>query len=222
MTGDLLVGPPVPGWTPRPYPPGVTLERDDVRLDRLTAADSGPLATAYLPVDEAAWTYLSMPPPQTRQDVADIVDGLLATDWVTYAVRVGGVAQGMLSLMRIDAANGSVEIGAVIFGRALQRTRASTLAQRLLMGHAFDDLGYRRLEWKCDSLNAPSMAAARRLGYEFEGIFRQAMVYKGRNRDTAWWAITDGDWPQVRARLDAWLDPANLDSAGRQRTSLRP
>ena len=123
-------------------------------------------------------------------------------------------------MMRIDPANGSIEIGAVIFGVGLVRTPASTEAQRLLMGHVFDDLGYRRLEWKCDALNAGSRRAAQRLGYTFEGVFRQAMVTKGRNRDTAWFSLLDGEWPAVRERLDAWLDPANFDAAGRQRHRL--
>ena len=140
--------------------------------------------------------------------------------WVTCAVRVGGRAAGVMSLVRIDPANGSIEIGAVIFGVGLVRTPASTEAQRLLMGHVFDDLGYRRLEWKCDALNAPSRRAALRLGYTFEGVFRQALVVKGRNRDTAWFSVVDGAWPAVRERLDAWLDPANFDAAGRQRHRL--
>jgi RimJ/RimL family protein N-acetyltransferase len=135
-------------------------------------------------------------------------------------VLVGGRAAGVLSLMRVDPANGSIEIGAVIFGSPLVRTVASTESQRLLMGHVFDDLGYRRLEWKCNALNAPSRAAALRLGYSFEGVFRQAMVVKGRNRDTAWFSVVDGEWPAVRARLDAWLDPANFDAAGEQRRRL--
>jgi RimJ/RimL family protein N-acetyltransferase len=139
---------------------------------------------------------------------------------MSYAVLVGGRAVGALSLMRVDPGNGSIEIGAVIFGAPLVRSVASTEAQRLLMGHVFDDLGYRRLEWKCNALNAPSRAAALRLGYTFEGVFRQAMVVKGRNRDTAWFSVLDGEWPAVRDRLDAWLDPANFDAAGEQRRRL--
>ncbi len=140
--------------------------------------------------------------------------------WVTYAVVVSGRATGVLSLMRVDPPHGVVEIGAVVFGTSLVRTVASTEAQRLLMGHVFDDLGYRRLEWKCDALNTPSRVAALRLGYTFEGVFRQAMVTKGRNRDTAWFSVLDGEWPAARARLDAWLDPANFDPAGVQRRRL--
>ena len=141
-------------------------------------------------------------------------------EWVSYAVVLEGRACGVLSLMRIDRANGSIEIGAVVLGTPLVRTVASTEAQRLLMGHVFDDLGYRRLEWKCDALNARSRAAALRLGYTFEGVFRQSMVTKGRNRDTAWFSVLDGEWPGLRRRLDDWLDPANFDAHGRQRRAL--
>ncbi len=122
--------------------------------------------------------------------------------------------------MRIDCANGSIEIGGICLGTPLQRSTASTETQRLLMGHVFDDLGYRRLEWKCDALNAPSRAAAERLGYTFEGVFRQAVVTKGRSRDTAWFSVVDGEWPAVRARLDAWLEPYNFDEQGCQRRAL--
>ncbi|MEO6486494.1 MAG: GNAT family protein, partial [Thermoanaerobaculia bacterium] len=103
----------------------------------------------------------------------------------------------------------------------LQRTAAATEAMALMMHRVFDELGYRRYEWKCDSLNAPSRVAAERLGFRFEGIFRQAMVYKGRNRDTAWYSITDREWPSVKAGFDRWLDPANFDADGRQRSRLR-
>ncbi len=118
--------------------------------------------------------------------------------------------------MRIDRANGVIEIGGICLGTPLQRTTASTETQRLLMGHVFDDLGYRRLEWKCDALNAPSRAAAECLGYTFEGVFRQAVVTKGRNRDTACFSVVDGEWPAVRVRLDEWLEVSNFDHAGRQ------
>ncbi|QEC50001.1 GNAT family N-acetyltransferase [Baekduia soli] len=139
-----------------------------------------------------------------------------------YAVvdRVTGRAGGVVSLMRVDCANGCIEIGNVWFGAALQRTPQATEAIALLARHAFDDLGHRRLEWKCDAANARSRAAALRLGFTYEGTFRQHMIVKGRNRDTAWFAIVDGDWPAVKAALEAWLDPANFDARGRQRASL--
>lgn len=217
----LPVGAPVPGWTPRPWPPGATLVGRTAVLESLHARHVPDLTDAWAGTDEGHWTYLPMERPDGPAEVAGLVAAMVDDPgWVAYAVVVGGRAAGVLSLMRVDPANGSVEIGAVVFGTPLVRTVASTQAQRLLMGHVFDDLGYRRLEWKCDALNAPSRAAAARLGYTFEGVFRQAVVTKGRNRDTAWFSVLDGEWPEVRARLDAWLDPSNFDESGRQRHRL--
>ena len=127
---------------------------------------------------------------------------------------------GFCSFLRIAPRAGSIEIGFIHFSPALQGTVAATEAQFLMMRHVFDDLGYRRYEWKCDALNAPSRAAALRLGFSFEGLFRQALVTKGRNRDTAWFSMIDGEWPARRARFETWLDPSNFDAAGRQRKRL--
>jgi RimJ/RimL family protein N-acetyltransferase len=127
----------------------------------------------------------------------------------------------VLSLLRITPDAGSIEVGHIHLSPALQQTRASTEAQFLLMSYVFDDLGYRRYEWKCDALNAPSRRAAGRLGFSYEGIFRQAQVVKGRNRDTAWYAIVDAEWPEVREAFRVWLDPDNFDTGRRQRTSLQ-
>lgn len=129
--------------------------------------------------------------------------------------------QGWASLMRIEPKHRVVEVGYVLLGPSLQRTRAATEAMYLLMAHVFDDLAYRRYEWKCDALNQASRDAALRLGFTYEGVFRQHMVVKGRNRDTAWFAITDGEWPQRKARLQRWLRPDNFDASGQQLTSLR-
>lgn len=129
-------------------------------------------------------------------------------------------AAGVVSFLRGDAVNGSIEIGHIWFGAALQRTPAATEAIYLLVRHAFDTLGHRRLEWKCDAGNARSRAAAERFGFTYEGTFRQHMIVKGRNRDTAWFSIVDGEWPAVRAGFEAWLAPANFDADGRQRASL--
>src|SRR5699024_5875283 len=116
---------------------------------------------------------------------------------------------------------GVVEVGTVVLSRALQGTPASTEAQYLLMRHVFEDLGYRRYEWKCDSLNAPSRRAALRLGFTYEGTFRQAVVYRGRNRDTAWFSMLDSEWPHIRIAFESWLDPKNFDDAGAQKHALR-
>ena len=215
------VGAPVTGWTARPLPAGVVLTGRTCVLEPLSSAHVGGLVEAWAGTDDAHWTYLSMERPDGVDAVGALVDSMVATPgWLTFAVLVDGRAAGVMSLMRIDPANGSIEIGAVIFGAPLMRTVASTEAQRLLMGHLFDGLVYRRLEWKCDALNAGSRRAAQRLGYTFEGVFRQAMVTKGRNRDTAWFSLLDGEWPAVRERLDTWLDPANFDAEGRQRHRL--
>jgi len=133
-----------------------------------------------------------------------------------------GKASGMGSFMRCDAANGVIEIGNIWLSPGLQKTREATEAIYLMIRHCFDDLGVRRLEWKCDALNAPSRRAAERFGFTFEGIFRQHMIIKGRNRDTAWFAMLDKDWPRVRATFEAWLKPANFDAKGRQQSKLQP
>ncbi|HET9948325.1 MAG TPA: GNAT family protein, partial [Longimicrobiales bacterium] len=127
---------------------------------------------------------------------------------------------GLASYLRIAPEHGSIEVGHVHFGPALRRTPAATEAMYLMMRRAFDELGYRRYEWKCDALNAPSRRAAERLGFTYEGTFRQHIVYKGRNRDTAWYSILDAEWPRVRSALEAWLDPSNFDAEGRQRRRL--
>jgi RimJ/RimL family protein N-acetyltransferase len=122
--------------------------------------------------------------------------------------------------MRIDPAMGSIEVGSIAYSPRLQRSRAATETMYLMMRRAFDELGYRRYEWKCDALNKPSRKAAERLGFRFEGIFRQAVVYKGRNRDTAWYSIVDREWRALKGAFERWLDPANFDGEGRQRESL--
>ena len=132
-----------------------------------------------------------------------------------------GKAAGVAALMRIDRCHGVIEVGHINFAPRLQRTREATEAIFLMMARAFDELGYRRFEWKCDNLNAPSRAAALRFGFTFEGIFRQAIVYKGRSRDTAWYSIIDREWPAIKAAYEAWLDPANFDAEGRQRRRLQ-
>lgn len=130
-------------------------------------------------------------------------------------------ATGVLALLRVQPAAGSIEVGHVHYSPLLQRRRAATEAQYLVARYVFEELGYRRHEWKCDALNAPSRRAAERLGFTYEGTFRQAIVVRGRNRDTAWYAMTDRDWPAVRDRFTAWLDPANFDGDGRQKNPLR-
>ncbi len=142
-------------------------------------------------------------------------------DPLFFALVVEGVPLGQASYLRIEPEHRVIEIGHIALGPKLQRTPAATEAMYLMARHAFDDLGYRRLEWKCNALNARSCRAAERLGFTFEGIFRQHMIVKGKNRDSAWFSIIDGEWPERRAAFEAWLDPANFDEAGRQRKPLR-
>ena len=173
------------------------------------------------PGDPALWRFLPYGP-----FAADAFGAWLGTcasgdDPLFYAVVVDGEAQGMCAHMRIVPEHGVIEIGHVWFGPRLQRTAAATEAILLLAGHAFDDLGYRRLEWKCDAANERSRRAADRFGFTFEGVFRQHMLVKDRNRDTAWYSLLDGEWPEVRAGFEAWLDPANFDDRGLQRVALR-
>ena len=217
------VGRPV-DWTPARPPGAEVLEGSGVRLEPIGPQHVDDLLAAVCgPDDEAIWTYLFWDRPRDRDEMAAIVEhGSGDAGQVMYAIvpLETGRAAGFCSLMRIDPAMGSIEVGGIAFGRRLQRSRAATEAMALLMRHVFDDLGYRRYEWKCDSLNAPSRRAAIRLGFIWEGRFRNAVVYKGRNRDTDWFSITDLEWPRVRKALDDWLDDRNFDDMGRQRVRL--
>lgn len=174
------------------------------------------------PGGDLNWTYLPYGPFDELDDhVAWMRATCLGDDPMFHAVvdTTTGRATGVASYLRIDPRNGSIEVGHINFSPLLQRTRAATEAMYLMMRRAFE-LGYRRYEWKCDALNAASRRAAERLGLTYEGTFRQATVYKGRNRDTAWFAAVDAEWPALRAAFETWLDPANFDGAGRQRASL--
>lgn len=201
------IGAPLPGWTPRPLPPHTPLAGRYCRLEPLDAArHADALFDAFSEAqDDRVWTYMVEGPfADIAAHVAYIERIAAKRDPLQYAVIDARTDRpvGTLALMRITPDHGVIEVGAVTFSPLLQRTPASTEAQFLLMKHVFEDLGYRRYEWKCDSLNAPSRQTAQRLGFQFEGIFRQAVVYKGRSRDTAWFSIIDADWPQVRAAFE--------------------
>lgn len=218
------IGEALAGWVPRAVPDGRGLVGRACRLERLDVERHGEdLLEAFADAPATLWTYLTVGPFSTREaHLALLAENAASADQLHYAVVVPGHgAVGTLSLMRVNPSEGSIEIGWVCFSPVLQRTTASTEAQYLLMRHAMDDLGYRRLEWKCDHLNAPSRAAAERLGYTFEGTFRNATIYKGRTRDTDWLSITDAEWPALRERIEAWLAPENFDDVGVQRKRLR-
>jgi RimJ/RimL family protein N-acetyltransferase len=223
---DQPVGFPVPGWTARDRPPTTPLAGRYCQIEKLDAErHAGNLWAAYLEASDArGWTYLFTGPFADFEDYASEAQRMAdSLDPFHYAIidAPSGKAAGTAALMRIDPPNGVIEVGGIAYSPRLQRSRAGTEAMYLLMRRAFDELGYRRYEWKCDSLNAPSRAAAERYGFRFEGLFRQAVIYKERNRDTAWYSIIDREWPPVRAAFEKWLAPENFDAVGQQRRSLR-
>jgi len=219
------VGPDLPGWTARPRPSRLVLEGRYCRLEPLDPdrhAAALHAANGEAP-DDRYWTYLPQGPfPSFAAYEAWLRQVHAGQDPHFYAIcrAEDGLAAGIASYLRIDPAVGSIEVGHLNFSPRLQKTPAATEALFLLMANAFETLGYRRYEWKCDSLNEPSRAAALRLGFTFEGIFRQATIYKGRSRDTAWFSIIDGEWPALKQAYLAWLAPENFDEAGRQRRRL--
>lgn len=221
---DLPLGAPVEG--PAAQRPGpVTLEGRHVRVVPFDVARHGPdlYALSHGAEKEALWAYMSAGPfadlygfTQHYAQAATKADPLL------FAIedRESGRALGHASYMRVEPNHRVMEVGNILFTPVLQRRPGGTEAMYLMARHAFEVLGFRRYEWKCNALNTISRRAAERLGFTFEGVFRQHMIIKGRNRDTAWFALLDRDWPRAKAAFEAWLDPANLDADGRQRRSL--
>lgn len=216
--GDLL-----PNWQAPPFPPHVTLAGWDCRVEPLNAERHGAsLWQAFSEDSGALWTYLVSGPFVDQTAFEAWLIGVAAqADPQFYAIvdAASGRALGLAAYLRIDPNAASIEIGWLHFSPALQGTRLATAAMVLMMQNAFA-LGYRRYEWKCNALNAPSRRAALRLGFHFEGIFRQATVNKGRNRDTAWFSVLDGEWPALSARYVRWLAEDNFDADGRQRVAL--
>jgi RimJ/RimL family protein N-acetyltransferase len=219
------IGFPVDGWTARERPSRIPMTG---RFCRVEPLDAGRHAAELYAAnsedrDGRMWTYLPWGPYAGFDDYRAAVEaGLWREDFITYAVidAASGKAVGVASYLNINPAAGSIEVGGIAYSPALQQKPAGTEAMYLMMRRVFDELGYRRYEWKCNALNAPSRAAAKRYGFRFEGIFRQADVVKGRNRDTAWFSIIDSEWPAIKAAFARWLDPGNFDGDGRQRVSL--
>ncbi len=212
-------------WRPVQPPSRVVLAGRGVRLEPLDPGRHGDalFAAQGSDADPRLWTYMSSGPYEDETAFRRHLKTAAGSDDPLFFAIIddaSGLAGGVASFLRIDPANGVIEIGHIWFGAALQRTPAATEAIFLLARHAFDDLGYRRLEWKCNGLNIRSRRAADRFGFRFEGTFRQHMVVKGRNRDTAWYAIIDREWPAIRAAFEAWLDPANFTPEGIQRRAL--
>jgi len=219
------IGPAVDNWSARPRPSRTDMVGRYCRLEPVNLQRHEiELFAAYREApDGRDWTYLFSDRPDSPADFHTYLAKLEKSDdplHFTIIDSEAGSAVGTAALMRIEPAHGVIEVGGITFSPRLKKTRAATESMYLMMRRAFDELGYRRYEWKCDSLNAPSRAAATRYGFTYEGIFRQAIVYKGRSRDTAWFSITDVEWPRVRAAFEAWLDPANFNADGQQKRQL--
>ncbi len=219
------IGDPVENWQPVPAPPRAPMEGRFCRLVPIDPAKhAADLAEAFCTdAEDRIWTYLAYGPLRSEAQVRDWIRSTCLGDdplFHTIIRKDTEKAVGVASYLRIDPPVGVIEVGHINYSPLLQRTCAATEAMFLLMTRVFDELGYRRYEWKCDALNAPSKAAALRLGFRYDGLFPQATIYKGRNRDTAWYSILDGEWPEVRDIFQTWLDPANFDADGKPKTSL--
>jgi RimJ/RimL family protein N-acetyltransferase len=216
------IGPELDDWIPPPVPPPVVLSNGIVTLEPVESHRHGSrLHLALADGPDSLWTYMSFGPFDNAEGLRALLEDMVVSpSWVPYTVVVDDDPQGILSYLRVDAPAGVIEIGSIVFAPALQRTKAATAALHLMIQNVFD-LGYRRCEWKCDALNARSRSAAERLGFTYEGTFRQALHYKGRNRDTAWYSIIDREWPALDEALTRWLSPANFDAEGSQRRRLR-
>lgn len=210
------------GWAPPPFPPAKVLEGQWCRLEPLDVARHLDDIWAAAAGHDAMWDWLPERPPADKDGYRALLQALVTqAGIVPLAVidKADGKAKGHLRIMEIRPAQGVFEVGGITYSPALQKTRPATEAIYLIGEYGFS-LGYRRYEWKCNNLNEPSKRAALRFGFKFEGLFRQHMVVKGQNRDTAWFSILDSEWPAVSAAFRAWLAPANFDAEGRQKASL--
>jgi RimJ/RimL family protein N-acetyltransferase len=214
-------------WEPVDPPQRIALPGEHVLVRPVdAAADTEAFFAATHPpaAEESLWTYLFDGPYSSAEEMRGAMEWAeSASDPLFFTiVRIADECPlGRAGYMRITPEHGVIEIGGIVLAPELQRTTAATEAIYLIIRHAFDDLGYRRVEWKCDARNEASRRAAERFGFAYEGTFRQHMVIKGRNRDTAWFAITDDEWPEVRAPLETWLAPENFDAQGQQKQRLR-
>ncbi len=220
---DLPRGAPVPGWTPRSRPPRAPLTGAHCRLEPLDPDRHAAGLWQAFAADTAGrgWTYLPYGPFADIGGLRAWLDGVAGSDDpLFHAILDGAGPAGVASYLRVTPEHGTIEVGHIHFGPRLQRTSAATEALYLMLKRAFEELGYRRMEWKCDALNAASCRAAVRLGFAFEGVFRQATIVKGRNRDTAWYSLLDREWPDAARAFEAWLAADNADAQGRRRRPL--
>lgn len=221
---DDLLGPRL-HWSPVPYPDHIPLTGRHVTLEPMNAdrhASALFRASHGAGTDPNLWDYLSAGPWEDEASFRTLIEQNSASPDALYysVVPTGGEASGQASYMRIEPRYGVIEIGHIWFAAAIQRSRASTEAIYLLARHVFDDLGYRRLEWKCNDRNERSRRAAERFGFTYEGTFRNAIVVRDRNRDTAWYSVIDTEWPAIRAAFETWLADNNFDADGRQVRTL--
>lgn len=211
-------------WRPRPRPGRVILEGQFCRVEPLDPARHGGqlFAASMAPGAEDRFRYLFDSPQDRAAFDGWLTRAAASEDPMFYGVidLPSQRCEGRQAFMRITPEHGVIEIGSILWGPAIARTRVATEALFLFARYAFEELGYRRFEWKCNARNEPSMRAARRFGFTYEGVFRQHMVVKGQNRDTAWFAIVDTDWPSIRSAFEQWLAPTNFDPAGRQKVRL--
>ncbi|QEU60575.1 hypothetical protein KDRO_D02650 [Kluyveromyces lactis] len=219
------IGKPIYDWTARKLPEDITIHGEHCIVESLDVnKHSEDLFRAYNASPDSIWTYLPSEPLRTFVELKSYLEDLTKLPVSkTYAIinKTTGKAVGTFSLIRTDTNNGVIEVGYVLFSKDMQRTPISTEAHYLLMNYIFEDLGYRRYEWKCDSLNKPSGNAAQRLGFKPEGTFRNAMIYKQRTRDTCWFSIIDEEWAVARTALKNWLSNNNFDQAGKQLETLQ-
>ena len=212
-------------WTARPRPERKVLEGRYARLEPLSAAwhGDGLFEAATTANADERFRWLGEYPPESRAALQPWLEKAEASEdplYFTVIDKASGKVAGRQTFLRIDTANGVIEIGHIHWGPLMQRKPAATEAHFLFMRYIFDELGYRRWEWKCNNRNEPSKRAALRFGFKPEGVFRQAMVIKGENRDTAWYSIIDKEWPALKPAYEAWLDPANFDASGQQKKRL--
>jgi len=210
-------------WKPVPPPSPLVLHGRTVILEPLSAASNTDDLWQAVHGHDEIWAYLADGPYASKADLRRALEEKQAGSSAVFfaiAPQATGRVAGYASYMRMDPANGVIEVGNILLAPSLQRTIAATEAMYLMARNVFEDLGYRRYEWKCNANNDPSRRAAIRYGFTFEGIFRQHMIVKGHNRDTAWFSMLDSEWPARKAAFEAWLDPANFDQEGRQRKSL--
>jgi RimJ/RimL family protein N-acetyltransferase len=219
------VGFPIPGWSPRQPPPRTPMAGRFCTVMPLDPErHAAQLFAAYAEdVEGRMWTYLPRGPYASLDEYRSWAEAACRTaDPLVHAIvdKASGAAVGTAALMRIEPEVGVIEVGSITYSPRLQRRPAGTEAMYLMMRRVFDELGYRRYEWKCNSLNLPSRAAAERYGFQYEGLFRQAQVTRGCNRDTAWFSVIDSEWPALRSAFERWLDPANFDAQGQQHRRL--